>query len=558
MPDQVTAILRPARSSLNFGFLDTHTAHFDRLGADAETFLHTDPDLTLLRARQLLELFALVLERRGDPRVVPDNLDDRLRLLRYAWNIPEPVWKGIDAVRRFANDAVHVERTGPKQPSVFANSARKALPLLHRGLVWLSGQLEGQVPDVVYKPPTSSSKGEPVVFDGLMHRLDDIEELVDVHYALEQAATALAGLDTELEREVRQRRVGQNQLSLLRLRSRSIERARLNHLGETVRPADTATVEELGRPLIASGLPEAIEEVTEFRNRIAVGYLNALDFERAIDTLEPIVSWQRGQAAQFGEAFGDAPVVNALLGRVLGTRGQALAFRGHAYLDRRSLQDALACFDEAGTLFVEAADKARQATYAAQTLVERAKHFGDVELSEADQQRLAASAVCWVQDAAVFAADPLLRSHPRAHAFGVALGLKHAYVTGTRPDWFMAVCEALSAASSPTAPFPGHPYEQLIGYLMLLHPGGVPSVLARAARGAEEPDTLPGHVARTFALERSRRASQLDAGELDRYRDHLPSALSGWWSEYEIDKRLRGLLNGSTASALHLLPFNYC
>jgi hypothetical protein len=216
------------------------------------------------------------------------------------------------------------------------------------------------------------------------------------------------------------------------------------------------------------------------------------------------------------------------------------------------LRNALGQFEEARHYFSDAADVERQDAYRAHGLIDQLRLFPDDPLALPEREWLDRIIASVGIDAEVMLRDPLLREHPHAHAFRVALALKHAYITETRPTWLASLRDAFVArvGDDPSVHL-DHPFEQILGYFVLLR-ADVPKSLQALLDGSCQAPGLLGHIARTFRLEQTRlaRKDPLDLGQRDAYRGELPEVLHRWWEAHDLGDRLERLGEPGGGSAL--------
>lgn len=533
--------------STNFAFLEGHAPEFDRLGHDLERFYIEAPDLSIFRARQMAELAIHLMEVRHNisrRRQLIDRIHDLSALL------PNSVVTALHTVRKLGNAAVHDSPRGPVAPRAYQAKARRALTEIFRVLKWLAGELsEGETWDrpLVVPIGTGAPSYAARVAD-VQAQLDQVEVLVDVRSRLDEGQTLLEAVNRDLDGTLRG--VPRLEADALHLRVASLARAVSNHRGRAVPRKRDEAVDRWIANLVASAEPIYVDDVALYLVRTAAGHLNTLDFERALEALAPMLAWRRGRGAEPQRA------THEMVGRALGTAGQALAFRAHATGDFSTLREAIEAFLAARECFSDAEDIDRQDTYRAHALIDQLRLFpteppGGAELSWL--RNLVGSAGV---DAKVMISDPLLNEHPQGHAFRVALALKYALVTGARPTWLVKLRTALAKALSRNENAkPSHPYGILVGNLVLSRIDAPRPLQTFLMEATESPDLL-GHIARTFRLEQLRRsaAGHLPPAHTDAYRKRLPDELRSWWAQHG---RRRLELADPGASALDLLPFNY-
>jgi type I restriction enzyme R subunit len=95
------------RSSANFGYLVEHEPVLAFDGASAESYIYTDPDAAMFKARRFLEALSKKAMAIFGVRSGTKRLYDRIRELRSAGAIDKDIHDLCDAVRMAGNEAVH-------------------------------------------------------------------------------------------------------------------------------------------------------------------------------------------------------------------------------------------------------------------------------------------------------------------------------------------------------------------------------------------------------------------------------------------------------------------
>jgi len=177
--------------SPNFSFLDHHDPLLLELAANAERFCFSDPEICLIRLRQLTESMALqVVAALGD---FPENsqhrdLSDAIRLLESKSAMGLDTVQVFHHLRRVGNRAVH-ENQGSR------SDALHALRLAQRAAVWFHRTLsDPKFKNPIFVPPPEPSQASP----GLS------EELKELRDQLAQAqSTAATAASTAAEEKAR-------------------------------------------------------------------------------------------------------------------------------------------------------------------------------------------------------------------------------------------------------------------------------------------------------------------------------------------------------------------
>ncbi len=217
-------------SSLNFAFPDVPPA-VDTLGASAERLIYVDPDLALVRIRQLLEVFVAHVSEQGPAVEATDehNLGSVLSAL-----LPTHV-RGIShgtlrTIARACNEAVH-HKVGHRATDAFAKVARDQIQAIHRvWTTWLGQTVPFRWPDAGSTVATTVAERH-VALDRIEHQVDVVrsDRAVEEIDRLPKLPVGVTAKD----------------LALLRLRETSIRRASDNHQGLPPVPADPLALEVL-------------------------------------------------------------------------------------------------------------------------------------------------------------------------------------------------------------------------------------------------------------------------------------------------------------------------
>ena len=96
-----------AKRSLNFGFLLQHEPMLVMDGAAAESYLYSDPDAAIAKARRFTETLARLLVKSTQVRTAGSSQDARIKALTDAGVLVPRVRQAFDHVRVSGNRAVH-------------------------------------------------------------------------------------------------------------------------------------------------------------------------------------------------------------------------------------------------------------------------------------------------------------------------------------------------------------------------------------------------------------------------------------------------------------------
>lgn len=93
--------------SANFGFLEAIDRRLSRLGKQAETYAHSDPEACLFKLRLMVEMMASTLARVTLGNALPPELGVTLGELERRGVLPRREADSMHAIRRDGNSAVH-------------------------------------------------------------------------------------------------------------------------------------------------------------------------------------------------------------------------------------------------------------------------------------------------------------------------------------------------------------------------------------------------------------------------------------------------------------------
>ncbi len=93
--------------SPNFGFLEAIDRRLSRLGTQAETYVHSDPEACLFKLRLMVEMMASTLARVTLGNALPPELGVTLGELERRGVLPRREADSMHAIRRDGNSAVH-------------------------------------------------------------------------------------------------------------------------------------------------------------------------------------------------------------------------------------------------------------------------------------------------------------------------------------------------------------------------------------------------------------------------------------------------------------------
>lgn len=501
--------------SLNFQMAEAYP-QVDRWGAEAEDLYAEQPDLSLVRCRQLLELAVSVLEGRNSLPRNQAGLRERLDKLEAIGAIDRSQGNEMHGVRQLANEAIHIRTTRHDGPRRWADQARKALRLTAR--IWCR-VARTPLPTTI-RLPDAHDIGQQAR-QMMLLKLDEAEAAVEDDRDFEGAERLLASLDPG---KLARRKLSASDLDLLQIRIASIRTAASNHRGEPPAPLDP----QKHREVVARGDAALTDEVVHLHNRHAVGMLNLFRIEEALAAVDVLEEWRSGTSLLATGPFEDLHIRDRQRGALLGTKGQALAMLAHATGDSTLLNAACTCFEQARSCFEEPADIERQHVYLLHADIERVR-LG-AELDEEARERLES-----VIDSVPHGT---LDAQFKVESFAVGAALKAGWALGCKVPWAGRLAHQLDTLWTTEKPLL-HPYEQIAGGLLLLHPAAAHRLIP--------------------ALERTRDAGGLigwiSACYLAQHRGEAapepPEAFATWWDHDGV----RAWTDGHPATAV--LPFNY-
>ncbi len=152
MTDQVIELVA---ASNNFRFLAERSIKLAGDAAMAESYVYSDPDAALHRARRFAEtLVKLALDRFGLPYTPKQSYGHGINTLSKAAVIPESLRQILDKVRTDGNEAVHA---GSGDPEKAAAAVRACFEL---GL-WWHRTVTGREINITYKPLKPGESSTP-------------------------------------------------------------------------------------------------------------------------------------------------------------------------------------------------------------------------------------------------------------------------------------------------------------------------------------------------------------------------------------------------------------
>lgn len=418
-----------ARESLNFPLVPRRPA-VAIWGAQAEQFLATDPDLALVRARQLVEL--LMTDQLG-PKRYDDKLKDRIDRCHHT--LSHELRSQLQEVRRDANDAVHPPLDRRPSAEAFRGKARKALRTVARAWWTVLGK-----PVPAWKTPPMKSDAARRLAE-LHAQVDDARDALELDRDNARMSSILTDVDATLPR------LPAGERDHLQLRIHGLRQAQRNHQGHGPQPLPA----DLHARLVAHRDPAVLDDLCHLYNRFAVAHINRLEFDQAEAYLDSFLEWRQSDEVMLPAVLSETGLPDWQHGALLGSLGQLLAFRDWFTQDAELSARARACFRKAQQHFDEPDDLERQRTYELELLCDDLRR--GVTLAD-DDQRALEELVATQPPESFYRGDHTPR-------FRLAVALKAAHLLGERPRWCQKVEEHLLDEKGVV----GHPSERLIAAL---------------------------------------------------------------------------------------------
>jgi len=230
-----------ARKSPNFGFLLKHERLLVLDGAAAETYVFSDPDASIGKARRFTETLAKLLLRNSQTTVRGKPTQaNRVKALAEAGVLPPRIRRMFDKVRHSGNQAVH-------SPWGDAQAALKCLQLCFELGHWYDAVATGQPsePRAFVPPPDPAAQ--------VAATADEQSALDELRAELERLRARLAavlerrdGQVSRLEAEARARREAEQKLARA-LADREAQRALVEETQQRLAELEALFAERLGK-----------------------------------------------------------------------------------------------------------------------------------------------------------------------------------------------------------------------------------------------------------------------------------------------------------------------
>ncbi|MCK6548444.1 type I restriction-modification system endonuclease [Myxococcota bacterium] len=206
--------------SPNFGFLASHGAQLAKLGADAERFFATDPDVSLIRLRQLGEFLAQHLAAAiGLYRAEQEPQLELIARLESRGVVTPDVAQLFHELRRGGNRSAH-EASGSHREALFAlKMARQLAVWFHRTLGNASFKAGPFIPPADPSTPKRTSDERARELDAVRAELEKLRAEADTQRSAAERAAAEKAAEAErrLSAEARAKREAEDHAAAMQL-----------------------------------------------------------------------------------------------------------------------------------------------------------------------------------------------------------------------------------------------------------------------------------------------------------------------------------------------------
>ena len=195
-----------AKRSRNFGFLLQHEPLLVIDGAAAESYLYSDPDTAMAKARRFTETLARMLVSRTQTRVHGDSQGARIKALTDAGILVPAVHQAFDRVRISGNRAVHSHW----------GDVRAALSCVRTCFelgVWFHRAVTGGPAPQGFVPPPEPVAGAPATSEDRSELERLRQELARYRERLAEVKVNREGQISRLEAEASARRQAEKELA---------------------------------------------------------------------------------------------------------------------------------------------------------------------------------------------------------------------------------------------------------------------------------------------------------------------------------------------------------
>jgi type I restriction enzyme R subunit len=210
--------------SHNFGFLAAHDPELVRLGADAERFFAQDPDVTILRLRQIGELLAQRAAANAGLYVSAQEPQiELLRRLEERLVMPREVAHHFHGLRRAGNVAAHDAQGGHGEALLVLKVARELAVWFHRTFKDRGFKPGPFVPPPDPKAARQKDEARAAELDAVRAELARLRAALEAERSAADAARAAAEAAREerLSAEARARREAEDHAAAMALAEES-------------------------------------------------------------------------------------------------------------------------------------------------------------------------------------------------------------------------------------------------------------------------------------------------------------------------------------------------
>jgi type I restriction enzyme R subunit len=280
-PNDDARIAQIAERTPNFGFLMEHDHELVLLGAQAESYVYTDPNAAMYKARLFGELLARLLVRLTSCRVDGNRQVDRINALRRTGVLVPQVKNWFEDVRDLGNRAVHDHYRGVR-------AALGAVESCFRLADWLHRSITRDATHRVFLAPQPGTTGpEPTTNEEERELAQLRATLAEYEQRLAQARERYDGDADRLERERLAREQAEHELAQARRDSEALQEfitAQADEL-EQLRTG-------LTHPGFAKASPSQRDEFIDRAQRAARPPMNEAQVRAEIDQLLEQAGWR--------------------------------------------------------------------------------------------------------------------------------------------------------------------------------------------------------------------------------------------------------------------------
>lgn len=280
-PDEDERIRRIAERTPNFGFLLDHDKELVLLGAQAESYVYTDPNAAMTKARLFSEILTRLLVRLTDCRVNGERQVDRINALSGIGVLLPEVRQWFEEVRHIGNRATHDHYRRVR-------SALSSVENCFRLADWLHRSLTNDPTRRVFLAPQPGTAGPVPVGNQDERELAKLKAtLADYEKQLAQAREHYDSEVDRLERERLAREQAERELEHARQDSEELQRLLALQTDELEQLRAGLT-----RPDFAEASPAQRDEFIERARRAARPPLNEAQVRAEIDRQLVRAGWQ--------------------------------------------------------------------------------------------------------------------------------------------------------------------------------------------------------------------------------------------------------------------------